>query len=125
MVPDDLQAKMLEVIACATQLDGLSTVEVSGKIATCDMHMFGASPKWSRNLHVWGKAAVMAEGKDSKTGDKRAAMMFMGYTEQESGSVHMHCNGRSDLQCYLAKKIVLSERCVCGIRAEKPARNLG
>ena len=46
MVPDDLHAKVaFEAIACATQLDGLVVVDVSGRIATWGMHMFGANPK--------------------------------------------------------------------------------
>jgi hypothetical protein len=44
--------------------------------------MFGVNPMWSRSLHVWGKAGVVTEGNDSKTGDKEAMVMFMGYTEQ-------------------------------------------
>ena len=40
--------------------------------------MFGANPTWSKKLQVWGKAGVVAEGKDSKTGDKGATMMFVG-----------------------------------------------
>ena len=88
MVPDDLKSKVaLEAISCATQLDGLVVVEVKGKIATRDKHMFGANPAWSRKLRVWGEAGVVAEGKDSKTGDKGATMMFVGYAERESDSV--------------------------------------
>jgi hypothetical protein len=73
MAPDDLCTKVaLETIAWATQLDGLVVVGVSGKTAMHDMHMFGAHPKWSRNLCIWGKVGVMTEGKDSKTGTKGA-----------------------------------------------------
>ena len=51
MVPDDVQAKVaLNKKSCATQLDGLAMVEVSGKIVMRDMYMFGANPKLSRNL---------------------------------------------------------------------------
>ena len=90
MVPDDLKSKVaLEAISCATQLDGLVVVEVKGKIATRDMHMCGANPAWSRKLRVWGEAGVVAVGKDSKTGDKGATMMFVGYAERESDSVRM------------------------------------
>ena len=53
-----------------TQLDGLAMVEMSGKIATCDIRMFGMNPKWANNFGVWGKAGVMAEGKDANTADK-------------------------------------------------------
>jgi hypothetical protein len=44
---------------------------------------------WSRSLGIWGKAGVVTEGKDSKTGDEGATMIFIGYTEQESDSVRM------------------------------------
>ena len=77
----------LEAIACATQLDGLVVVEIKGKLATHDMHMFGANSTWSKKLHVWGEAGVVAEGKDSKTGDRGTKMMFVDYAEHESDSV--------------------------------------
>jgi hypothetical protein len=45
MVPDDLKSKVaLEAISCAMQLDGLVVVEIEDKLATRDMHMFGANP---------------------------------------------------------------------------------
>ena len=81
MVPDDLKSKVkvaLKAILCATQLDGLVAVEIKFKLATRDVHMFGANPTWSKKLYVWGKAVVVAEGKDSKTGDRGATMMFCG-----------------------------------------------
>ena len=53
MVPDDLHAKVaVQAIECAMQLDGLVLVDVRGKIATPDIHMFGVNPKWSRNLRI-------------------------------------------------------------------------
>jgi len=79
----------LETISCATQLDGLVVVELKGKLATCDMHLFGANPTWSKKLHVWGEAGVVAEGKDSKAGGRGATMMFVGYAECKSDSVQM------------------------------------
>ena len=89
-VPEDIKSKVaLEAISCATQLDGLVVVEIKGKMVTRDVHMFDANPTWSNKLHVWGKAGVVAEGKDSKTGDRGATMMFVGYVECESDSVRM------------------------------------
>ena len=88
MVPDDLKAKVaLEAISCATQLDGLVVVKIKGRLATCDFQMFGANPTWSKRLHVWGKARVVAEGEDSKTGNRGATMMFVGFAECKSDSV--------------------------------------
>jgi hypothetical protein len=43
--------------------------------------MFGANPKRSRNLHVLVEAEVVTEGKDPKTSDKGAMMMFVGHAE--------------------------------------------
>ena len=71
------------------RLDGLVVVNVKGKLATSDVHMFGANPSWSSRLKIWGEAGVMAEGKKSKTGDKRTTMMFVDYADQESDSVRM------------------------------------
>ena len=49
MIPDNLKSKVaLKAIFCATQLVGLVMVKIKGKLATCDMHMFGANPTWSR-----------------------------------------------------------------------------
>ena len=79
----------LQAISCATQLDGLVVVEIKGKLATHDMHLFGANPTWSKKLCVWGEAGVVAEGKDSKTGDRGATMMFVGYAEHKGDSVQM------------------------------------
>ena len=49
--------------------------------------MFGVNPMWSKKLHVWGKAGVIAEGKDSKTGKRGTKMMFVGYAKCKSDSV--------------------------------------
>jgi hypothetical protein len=49
-------------------------VEIKGKLATRDMYLFGANPTWSKKLHVWGEAGVVAEGKDSKTGNRGATI---------------------------------------------------
>ena len=79
MVPEDLKSKVaLKAIACATQLDGLVVVKIKSKLATRDMHLFGGNPTWSKKLCVWGKAGVVAEDKDSKTGDRGTTMMFVG-----------------------------------------------
>ena len=78
MVPDNLWSKVpLEAISCTAQLDGLIVVEVGGKTATHDTHMFGANPSWDWKLHVWGEAGIVAEGKNSKTGDKGTTMIFL------------------------------------------------
>ena len=80
----------LEAIACATQLDGLVVIELQGKVATRDIHVYGANPKWACNLHTWGEAGVVKIGKNSKTGDRGTTMMFVGYPiDRESDSVRM------------------------------------
>ena len=90
MVPDGLQCKVaLEVISCEAQLCGLVVVEVGGKTVMRDMHMFSVKPSWSRNLHVWGEAGVVMEGKNSKTGDKGITMMFASYANCKGNSVRM------------------------------------
>ena len=61
-------------------------VEIKGKMATCNIHMFDVNSMWSKKLRVWGEAGVIAEGKDSKIGDRGSTMMFVGYAENE-GSV--------------------------------------
>jgi hypothetical protein len=79
MVPEDIKSKVaLEASSCATQLDELVVVKIKGRLAIRDMHLFGANPTWSKKLHAWGEAGVVAEGKDSKTGDRGATMMFVG-----------------------------------------------
>ena len=90
-IPDDSRGKVsLEVLKCATMLDGLRIVEVNGKRKTRDEHIHGKNPKWAKNLRTWGEAGVVKEGKDGKTGDKGIAMMFVGYPlNREADSVRM------------------------------------
>ena len=62
MVLEDLKSKVaLKAIACATQLDGLVVVDIKGKLATRDMHLFGVNPTWSKKLRIWGEAVQMKE----------------------------------------------------------------
>jgi hypothetical protein len=87
MVPEDLKSKVaLKAISCATQLR-LVVVDIKGKLATRDMHLFVANPTWSQELHVWGKAGVVVEGKDSKTGNRDTTMIFAGYAKCNSDSL--------------------------------------
>ena len=90
-MPGDSRGKVsLEVLKCATMLDGLRIVEVDGKQMTRDEHIHGKNPKWATNLRTWGEAGVVKEGKDGKTGDKGIAMMFVGYPlNREADSVRM------------------------------------
>ena len=55
-VPDDFRGKVsLEVLTCATMLDGLRTITVGGKIKTRDEHIHGKNPRWVSNLRTWGE----------------------------------------------------------------------
>ena len=51
--------------------------------------MFGAKPKWTRNLQIWGEARVVTVGMDSKTSNKGARMMFVRYGERKHHSIRM------------------------------------
>ena len=67
-VPTDVHRKVtIEALKCATQLNGLEAVTLGNKTATWDILMFNMNPDWSKNLHMWGKAGVVKEGKDGKT----------------------------------------------------------
>ena len=75
---------------CGTQLDRLRVVTLGEETATRDIFMFGKNPGWSKNLHTWGEAGVVKEGRNSKTGDHGKLMMFIGYpSNRESDSVRM------------------------------------
>ena len=52
-------------------------VEIKGKLATRDMHMFGENSTGSKKLCVWEEAGVIAEDKDSKMSDRGATMMLL------------------------------------------------
>ncbi len=89
-MPEDMKSTVaLEAMSCVMQLDRLVLIEVKGKVGTPDVHMFGANPLWSNKLRIWGEVGVVVEGKDSKTGDRGATMMFVGYTEHKSDSIRM------------------------------------
>ena len=67
LVPNDVGSKVaLDAVTCATQLNGLVVTEVNGKQMTCDMHIFDANPKWSKNLCIWGEVGVVTVGKIQK-----------------------------------------------------------
>ena len=81
-VPEDIRRNVaIEALTCAVQLDGLTSVELKGKLASRDEHVYGCNPKWATptQLRVWGEAGVVREGKDGKTGDRGTKMMFVGY----------------------------------------------
>jgi hypothetical protein len=82
LVPEDMHGKV-------AQLDGLVMIEINNKYAMQDMYMFGANPKWTRNLCICGEARVETLGNDFKTGEKGVTMMFIGYGEQESDSIQI------------------------------------
>ncbi len=53
LMPEELHVKVtLEAIACTTQWDGLTVVNVNGTEATHDINMFGANPKCTANLQA-------------------------------------------------------------------------
>jgi len=56
----------------------LVIIDVNGKQATRDVHMFGVNPKWYKNLHFWEESGAVTLGKDSKTVGGGPAMMFVG-----------------------------------------------
>ena len=90
-IPNDIRGKVaMEALKCATQLDRLKVVTLGNQTTTCDILMFGKNPNWAKNLHTWGQAIVVKEGKDGKTGDCGKLMMFVGYPSNgESDSVRM------------------------------------
>ena len=70
--------------------------------------MFGANPKWTKNLLVWGEGGVVTVGKDSKIGDKGTCMMFVGYAERKSNSVRMW--DPSAMRVVVTQDIILLKR---------------
>ncbi len=66
-IPDESRGKVsLEVLTCATMIDGLRTITVGRKIKTRDEHIHGKNPRWASNLRTWGEAGVVKEGKNGK-----------------------------------------------------------
>ena len=90
-IPNDSQGKVaVEALKCTTQLDGLRVVTLGEETATQDIFMFGKFQGWSKNLHTWGEARVVKEGRNCKTGDCGKLMMFVGYpSNRESDSIQM------------------------------------
>ena len=90
-IRNDVRGKVaMEVLKCATQLNGLKVVTLGNQMTTRDILMFGKNPNWAKDLHTWGEAGVIKEGKDRKTVDCGELMMFVGYpSNRESDSVRM------------------------------------
>jgi len=77
-------------IQLAVQLDGLRIVEVNGKVATRDEHMYGEKPKWTKHMRRFEECGVVKEGKNGKAGSRGIAMMFVGYAaDRESDSYNV------------------------------------
>jgi hypothetical protein len=90
LVPDYKNSKVeLEALVCTTKLDGPVVIEVNRKLATCDMHMFGMNPQWTRNVCISGEANVVTVGKHLKTGDKGTAMMIIEYGNSTNDTIKM------------------------------------
>ena len=69
-IPHDIRGRVvIGAIKLATQLDGLILVNVGGKMATRDEHVYGSNLNWATNLCIFGEAGVVKEGKDGKAGD--------------------------------------------------------
>ena len=90
-IPTATRGKVaIEVIKCATQLDGLVIVKVDEESEARDMHVYAKLPKWTKNMKTFGEAGIVKEGKDTKTGDRWIEMMFVGYPfNREEDSVRM------------------------------------
>ena len=90
-VPEDVRGKVvLEALTCACMLDGLVVVKANEKIQSRDEHVHGKQPKWIEDMHRWGEAGVVKEGKNGKAGDRGTEMMFVGYSmNRESDSKRM------------------------------------
>ena len=84
-IPIEYRAALaILAIEFATVVDGLTAIDVEGKKMTRDQLVFGANNKWVNNMHTFGEAVVVAEGKDSKTGNRGTEMMFVGYPSNRS-----------------------------------------
>ena len=87
-VPEKERGRLVtHAIQLAVQLDGLRIVEINGKAATRDEHMYGEKPKRTKNMKKFGECGVVKEGKNGKAGSRGIAMMFVGYAaNRESDS---------------------------------------
>ena len=36
-------------------------IELNGKVASCDEHVFGKNPNWVANMQMWGESGVVKE----------------------------------------------------------------
>eukprot|EP00985_Skeletonema_marinoi_P020006 scaffold11691_cov76-Skeletonema_marinoi.AAC.1 len=91
-VPEEERGRLVtQAIQLAVQLDGLRIIEINGKVATRDEHMYGEKPKWTKHMKRFGECGVVKEGKNGKAGSRGIAMMFVGYAaNRESDSYVMY-----------------------------------
>jgi hypothetical protein len=89
-IPDVMRALLVsEAMRYSVQVDSLAMVNLNGKLLTREEHVFGNKPKWVNNMRIWGEAGVVKTGKDKKTGNRGATMMFVAYSNRESDSCRM------------------------------------
>eukprot|EP00957_Ditylum_brightwellii_P011177 846619-Ditylum_brightwellii.AAC.1 len=59
-VPTDVRYKVCnEAIITATLTDGLTAIELDGKLATWYIHLFKKNPALAEHLRTWGEARTV------------------------------------------------------------------
>ena len=95
-IPNNERGKIvLHAIKCAIQLDGLRLVNVGGKVATRNEHVYGHNPGWANNMRTFGECGVVKEGKNGKAGNRGQAMMFVGYAEEREADSYIMYNPKT------------------------------
>ena len=83
-----------EAFQCATQLDGLTVVEMEGITKTRYEHFIGQNPMFTKHLQMWGKAGTVKikTSTSPKLNDKGTHCMFIGYMYNHLGDCYKMYN---------------------------------
>ena len=81
-----------EAATTVTALDNLIPVTWNGINKTRYEHAGFEIPKFVKYLRTFGEAGIVKNGKDGKVGDRRIAMVFVGYADEHTGNCYRMYN---------------------------------
>ena len=86
-----------EAFQTATQLDGLTIIEIDGIKNTRYVHWDGSNPVFTKNLRTWGKAGVakLFNKRSPKIFERGFTCMFVGYPNNHASDTYCMWDPRS------------------------------
>mmetsp|Transcript_18815 Transcript_18815/g.23344 ORF Transcript_18815/g.23344 Transcript_18815/m.23344 type:complete len:1201 (+) Transcript_18815:436-4038(+) len=98
-VPEEYRYKVFPyAFETVTKLDGLTVIELDGKVATRYEHWYGRNPAFKDHLRTWGEAGTvtMKVTGTPKIADRGITCMMIGYADNHDGDVYQMLNPKTE-----------------------------